>query len=167
MASAASNSVLTFLNNLYRHTLVDCHTQFICNWIFICCVPWQSEKNTAGKSARHTCYYLSSAKQFGQYKQCNQCEQCKQCKQCITLFICYHFDPSMEALKRIYWRYLCLNWMYHEMSKTCTKDKSQVQTPNAMVTGHRLLFSIRTNCLKHSSVRSRRLPSSPFNVSMF
>ena len=49
-----------------RH-LVDCPTQLICTWIFIYCVPWQRLKNTAGKSARHTCYYLSSEKQFGQY----------------------------------------------------------------------------------------------------
>ena len=30
--------------------LIDCPTQPICTWIFIC-APWQSWKNTAGKSA--------------------------------------------------------------------------------------------------------------------
>ena len=35
-----------------NYDLVDCPTQLICTWIFIC-VPWQSSKNTAGKSANY------------------------------------------------------------------------------------------------------------------
>ena len=36
----------SFQNNSYLYvatsTIVDCPTQLICTWIFICCVPWQS-----------------------------------------------------------------------------------------------------------------------------
>ena len=57
--------------------LVNCLTQLICTWIFICCVPWQSKKNTAGKSATNdknvsglffstnqTIYHLSKEKKW-------------------------------------------------------------------------------------------------------
>ena len=30
------------IHDVCRETLVDCPTQFMCTWIFICCVPWQS-----------------------------------------------------------------------------------------------------------------------------
>ena len=44
-------SSLSLLSNIALTLLVDCPTQLICTWIFIC-VPWQSYKKTAGNSAR-------------------------------------------------------------------------------------------------------------------
>ena len=64
----------------------------------------------------------------------------------------------MEAWKRINWRYLCLSELNVSWNEQDMQER-QKSGPNSKCNGQ--------NCFKHSSVRSRRLPPSPFNVSTF